>query len=96
MSTLPSVTVANGVVVTADPDDPLVARRSEISREHLREAIRRLSADERDALRLVTRERRSIDEAAEELEIAPGDVHSRLFSSLDSLRHALLDQIGED
>jgi DNA-directed RNA polymerase specialized sigma24 family protein len=83
------------VTISADAADPLVARRSEITRDHLREGIRRLSAAERDALRLATRERRSVDEAADELEVAPEDVHYRLFSGLQSLRRSLLDQIGE-
>ena len=96
MSALPVIAVANGVMVCADSADPLVARRSEVTRDHLREGIRRLSAAERDALRLATRERRSVDESAAELQIAPEDVHSRLYAGLQSLRRSLLDQLGED
>jgi DNA-directed RNA polymerase specialized sigma24 family protein len=96
MSTSPSITVANGVTVSAVVADPLVARRTEVTRDHLREGIRRLSATERDALRLATRERRSVDEAADELQITPDEVHYRLYSGLQSLRHSLLDQLGED
>ena len=95
MSIPPTIAVADGVTISAGAADPLVARRSEITRDHLREGIRRLSAAERDALRLATRERRSVDEAADELEVAPEDVHYRLFSGLQSLRRSLLDQIGE-
>lgn len=95
MSTVPSIAVANDVTISADPADPLVARRSEVTRDHLREGIRRLSAAERDALRLATRERRSVDEAADELEVVPEDVHYRLYSGLLSLRRSLLDQLGE-
>ncbi len=95
LSTSPSATVANGVTVSADPADPLVARRSEVTREHLREGIRRLSAEERDALRLATRERRSIDEAAAELGVDVAEVHYRLHSGLQSLRRSLIDALGE-
>lgn len=96
MSTAPSITVADGIVISAEPSDPLVVRRADVSREHLREAIRRLSAGERDALRLATRERRSVDEAADELAISPEELQARLFSGLHSLRRGLLDQLGED
>ncbi len=96
MSTMPSLTIDSGLTISADPADPLVVRRAEVTREHLRDGIRRLSAAERDALRLATRERRSVDEAAAELGITPADVHARLFSGLRSLRRSLLDQLGED
>jgi DNA-directed RNA polymerase specialized sigma24 family protein len=95
MSAAPSITVASGVTVSAEPDDPLVVRRPEVTRDHLREGIRRLSAPERDALRLATRERRSVDDSADELQVPPDEVHSRLYSGLQSLRRSLLDQLGE-
>lgn len=95
MSTLPSITVASGMTVSADPADPLVARRAEVTREHLREAIRRLSPDERDALRLATRERRSVDEAANELGVEPEEVYHCLYAGLQSLRLSLVDGLGE-
>ena len=95
MSAAPTITVANGVTVSADPADPLVARRSEVTRDHLREGIRQLSAAERDALRLATRERRSVDESAVDLQVAPEEVHFRLYSGLQSLRRSLLEQLGE-
>ena len=94
MSTPPSIMVANGVMVSADPADPLVARRADVTREHLRDGIRRLSAEERDALRLATRERRSVDEAAAELGVDPGELHYRLYSGLLSLRRSLVDGLG--
>ena len=94
MSAAPTITVANGVTVSADPADPLVARRSEVTRDHLREGIRQLSVAERDALRLATRERRSVDESAAELQVAPEEVNFRLYSGLQSLRRSLLDQLG--
>jgi DNA-directed RNA polymerase specialized sigma24 family protein len=96
MSAAPSITVANGVTVSTEPADPLVARRAEVTRDHLRESIRRLSVAERDALRLATRERRSVDESAVELQVAPEEIHFRLYSGLLSLRRSLLDQLGED
>jgi DNA-directed RNA polymerase specialized sigma24 family protein len=95
MQPLPSITVANGVAVSADPADPLVSRRAEVTREHLREGIRRLSPEERDALRLATRERRTVDEAAIELGVEADEIHRRLFSGLHSLRRALIDGLGE-
>lgn len=95
MPTLPSIAVANGTTVSAEPTDPLVTRRDEVTREHLREAIRRLSAEERDALRLATRERRSVDEAADELGVDTAEVYYRLYAGLHSLRQSLIDGLGE-
>ena len=67
VSSLPSIAVAPGVEITPAADDPLVARRAEITRELLREGIRGLSPLERDALRLATRERLSVPDAASQL-----------------------------
>ena len=95
MSEAPSVRLGRGVDIVADPSDPLVVRRSEITREYLREAIRRLSPLERDALRLTTRERRLASEAAAELNVELDALLESLTSGLRSLRRSLLQQLGE-
>ena len=95
MSSLPSIAVAPGVEITPAADDPLVARRAEITRELLREGIRQLSPLERDALRLATRERLLVPDAATQLEVDPHEVESSLRSGLLSLRQSLIEQLGE-
>jgi len=95
VSSLPSIAVAPGVEISPAADDPLVARRAEITRELLREGIRQLSPLERDALRLATRERLSVPDAAAQLEVAPHVVEANLRSGLLSLRQSLIEQLGE-
>ena len=95
MSSLPSIAVAPGVEISPAADDPLVARRAEITRELLREGIRQLSPLERDALRLATRERLSVPDAATQLEVDPHEIESSLRSGLLSLRQSLIEQLGE-
>jgi len=95
VSSLPSIAVAPGVEISPAADDPLVARRAEITRELLREGIRQLSPLERDALRLATRERLSVPDAATQLEVDPHVVEANLRSGLLSLRQSLIEQLGE-
>ena len=95
MSSLPSIAVVPGVEITPAADDPLVARRAEITRELLREGIRQLTPLERDALRLATRERLPVPDAATQLEVDPHEVESSLRSGLLSLRQSLIEQLGE-
>jgi DNA-directed RNA polymerase specialized sigma24 family protein len=95
VSSLPSIAVAPGVEISPATDDPLVARRAEITRELLREGIRQLSPLERDALRLATRERLSVPDAATQLEVDPHVVETSLRSGLLSLRQSLIEQLGE-
>ncbi len=95
MSSLPSIAVAPGVEITPAADDPLVARRAEVTRELLREGIRGLSPLERDALRLATRERLSVPDAASQLGIEPNEVEANLRSGLLGLRQSLIEQLGE-
>jgi DNA-directed RNA polymerase specialized sigma24 family protein len=95
VSSLPTIAIAPAVEITPAADDPLVIRRGEITRELLREGIRRLSPLERDALRLATRERMPVPEAAAQLGVAPGIVESNLRSGLLSLRQSLLVQLEE-
>lgn len=90
-----SLVLAPGVELVPDPDDPLVARRSEISREMLREGIRQLSQVERDALRLATRDRRTVIEAAQELGTDVATVEGALRSGLINLRSSLAHQLAE-
>jgi DNA-directed RNA polymerase specialized sigma24 family protein len=95
VSSLPTIAVAPDVEIAPDADDPLVIRRAEITRELLREGIRRLSPLERDALRLATRERLPVPEAAAQLGVPPDVVEANLRSGLLSLRQSLLDQLGD-
>ena len=90
-----SLVLAPGVELVPDPDDPLVARRSEITREMLREGIRQLSQLERDTLRLVTRDRRTVTEAAQELETDRATVEGSLRTGLLGLRTSLVHQLAE-
>lgn len=90
-----SLVVAPGVELVPDPDDPLVARRSEITREMLREGIRQLSQIERDALRLATRDQRTVVESAQELGTDAGTIEDALRSGLLSLRNSLAHQLAE-
>ena len=87
--------IAPGVDLAADPEDPLVVRRAEVTRELLREGIRGLSQLERDALRLATRERLSVADVAAQLTCEPAIVEASLRSGLLNLRHSLLQQLGE-
>ena len=89
------VTLAPGIEIAPAADDPLVARRSEITRELLREAIRSLSQLERDTLRLATRDRLSIDQVAAQLNADPATVLASLRTGLLSLRQSLLRQLGD-
>lgn len=95
MSSHLSITVAPGIDITPDANDPLVLRRGEITRELLREGIRALSQLERDALRLATRERLTVPELAAQMNIAPDIAQANLRSGLLSLRQSLLNQLGE-
>jgi DNA-directed RNA polymerase specialized sigma24 family protein len=95
VSSLPTIAIAPGVEITPATDDPLVIRRAEITRELLREGIRRLSPLERDALRLATRERLPVPAAATHLGVPPDVVESNLRSGLLSLRQSLLIQLEE-
>lgn len=95
MSSHLSITVAPGIDITPDADDPLVMRRGEITREMLREGVRSLSQLERDALRLATRERLTVTEIAAQLNVEADGVQSSLRSGLLSLRQSLLKQLGE-
>jgi DNA-directed RNA polymerase specialized sigma24 family protein len=90
-----SLVLAPGVELVPDPDDPLVARSAEISREMLREGIRQLSQLERDALRLSTRDRRSVTETAQVLGTDVASIESALRSGLLSLRSSLVHQLTE-
>ncbi|HYP60143.1 MAG TPA: hypothetical protein VEQ36_06915, partial [Thermomicrobiales bacterium] len=57
--------------------------------------IRGLSPLERDALRLATRERLSVPDAAAQLGIEPNEVEANLRSGLLGLRQSLIEQLGE-
>ena len=95
MSSLPTIVIGPGMEITPAPDDPLVVRRGEITRDLLREGIRGLAPLERDALRLATRERLSVPDAAASLGISPDVVAANLRSGLLKLRRSLLAQLGE-
>jgi hypothetical protein len=89
------VTLAPGIEITPAADDPLVLRRSEITRDMLREGIRGLSQLERDALRLSTRDRLLAPDAAATLSVDVEIVTASLRSALLNLRQSLLNQLGE-
>ena len=76
-------------------DDPLVARRSDVSREMLREGIRILQPLERDALRLATREHLSLEAIATQLKSEPGLIEKNLRSGLLALRQSILTQLND-
>ena len=95
MSSVPSLTLAPGVVVRPVENDPLVVRRSDVSREMLREGIRQLTTLERDALRLATREQLTVDAVAAQLQVGIDQVEMSLRTGLHSLRMSLLAQLGE-
>lgn len=90
-----SLVLAPGVELVPDSADPLVARRSEITRDMLREGIRQLSQLERDALRLATRDKKTVTESAQELRTDVQTVETALRAGLLSLRASLLGQLAE-
>lgn len=90
-----SLVLAPGVELVPDSADPLVARRSEITRDMLREGIRQLSQLERDALRLATRDKKTVIESAQELRTDVQTVETALRAGLLSLRASLLGQLAE-
>jgi hypothetical protein len=83
------------LIVSVSDDDPLVARRTEISRDMLREGIRILQPLERDALKLATRERLPISSIATQLRSEPAIIEKNLRSALLALRQSLLTQLGD-
>ena len=95
MSSIQTLILAPGVEIVPGDDDPLVAHRSSVSREMLREGIRQLSNLERDALRLATREGLSVHDSAAQLGIEADDVLASLRSGLHVLRQSLLTQLEE-
>jgi DNA-directed RNA polymerase specialized sigma24 family protein len=95
MSSLPTIVTGAGIEIAPAADDPLVVRRAEITRDLLREGIRRLAPLERDALRLATRERLNVADAATALGTDPHTIEVNLRSGLLKLRQSLLEQLGE-
>lgn len=94
MSSLPTIVISPELELTPAADDPLVLRRAEITRDLLREGIRGLEPLERDALRLATRERLRVGEAATVLRVDADVVEASLRSGLRKLRQSLLEQLG--
>lgn len=78
---------------TTSPLDPLVERQSEVSREMLREGIRRLQPTEREALRLATRDQLPVSRIAAQLNLPASDIETALQSGLTALRASLLEQL---
>src|SRR5688500_3000430 len=76
MSALPTIVIGPGMEITPAPDDPLLLRRAEITRDLLREGIRGLAPLERDTLRLATRERLSVPDSAATLGVTPATVEA--------------------
>lgn len=95
MSALPTIAITPGTEITPAANDPLVVRRAEVTRDLLREGIRRLEPLERDALRLATRERLGVQDTADALGVDPDLVKANLRSGLLKLRESLLEQLGE-
>jgi DNA-directed RNA polymerase specialized sigma24 family protein len=89
------LTLAPGVTVQPVATDPLVRRRSDITREILREGIRQLKTPERDALRLATREHLPLDAIAAQLGVENSQIEISLRSGLHALRQSLITQLGE-
>ncbi len=84
-----------GLELAPDPEDPLVARREAVTREVLREGIRSLSQLERDALRLTTRDKRTVLGTASELHTDRETIEAALRTGLLALRAALVRQLTE-
>lgn len=78
----------------AGEQDILVVRKADVSRELLREGIKRLDPAERDALRMATRERQSVDTIAGHLGTTPTEVAEHLRTGLLSLRAWLLENLS--
>ena len=95
MSSLPTIVIGAGIEIAPAAGDPLVVRRAEITRDLLREGIRGLAPLERDALRLATRERLNIADAAAALGADSHTIEANLRSGLLKLRQSLLEQLGE-
>ncbi len=83
------------IELAPDPSDPLIARRSEITRDMLRDGIRRLTQLERDALRLATRDKLSVVAAAQELRTDVDTIEMALRTGLLGLRESILGQMPE-
>jgi DNA-directed RNA polymerase specialized sigma24 family protein len=83
------------IELAPDDSDPLVARRSEITRDMLRDGIRRLTQLERDALRLAMRDKLSVVAAAQELRTDIDTVEMALRTGLLGLRESILGQLPE-
>lgn len=79
----------------ASEQDILVVRRAEITRELLREGIKRLDPLERDVLRMATRERKTAQDIAGQLESTPEVVATHLRTGLISLRAWLVENLSE-
>ena len=95
MSSLPTIMITPGTEIAPAADDPLVLRRAEVTRDLLREGIRGLEPLERDALRLATRERLSVRDAADALGVEPDLIKINIRLGLLKLRGSLLEQLGE-
>ena len=93
MDEMLSITTELGTVITADPSDPLVRRRDELTRNQLREAIRALPPQERTALRLATRDGHHLAEIASALNLSAAEAELALRGGLHRLRLLLLDQL---
>lgn len=93
MDEMLSITTELGTVITADPSDPLVRRRDELTRARLREAIRALPPQERTALRLATRDGRHLPEIATTLNLSAEEAERAVRGGLHRLRLLLLDQL---
>ena len=90
-----SITTVAGTVVSPDASDPLVARRAQVTRELLREAIRSLAADERTALRLATRDGQPLSVIADALGRSPEEAELVLRDGMLHLRATILAQIAD-
>ena len=93
MDEMLSITTEAGTVIVADPNDPLVRRRGDLTRDRLRQAIRTLPPQERTALRLATRDDRLLPEIAAALDLTPADAELALRDGLVRLRALLLEQL---
>ncbi len=86
-------TVAGTTGLTPDADDPLVARRDQVTRELLRDAIRALPAEERTALRLAARDGRPLAAIADALGRSPAEAEAVLRDGMLNLRTTILAQL---
>lgn len=88
-----SITTVAGTGVSPDTSDPLVARREQVTRELLRDAIRSLPVDERTALRLATRDGQPLAAIADALGRSPEEAELVLRDGMLNLRATILAQL---